>query len=103
MIKDTYYDLRLHLQRINEKLSSEEVSSTVEDHTRIDLQDEKAITQHCLLICDEAKSYIETLQTRQRSIFQAHEPVMSKMKDLFEAHMLMDKALERGRYGFAKL
>jgi hypothetical protein len=62
MIGDTTYNLEMHLQRIDEKITSIAVERPTRfEESSIDLQDEKAVTIQCLRICERASSHIKAL------------------------------------------
>ncbi|KAL4983026.1 hypothetical protein BDW68DRAFT_43270 [Aspergillus falconensis] len=70
MIKDTSYSLQVYLQRIDEKLAQFPVEKTDDSGRSIDLEDERAVTEQCLRICEDARSYIETLTRRESVLLQ---------------------------------
>ncbi|KAM5363807.1 hypothetical protein ACJZ2D_011841 [Fusarium nematophilum] len=64
MIRDIIYNLCIRLQRIDEKIAlfiTESSGSASTSDTSIDLIDERAVTEQCLRICQDASSYIESL------------------------------------------
>ena len=99
MIQDTAYNLEVHLQRIDEKMALSTTASTSSD-TSIDLKDERTVTKQCLRICEDARSYIESLTDREPSL---HETTPEHPKNQFEAQMLTRKALDENRDRFAEL
>ncbi len=66
MIKDTTYHLKVYIQRIEVFLSIDSISA----HTRIDLENEKDVASQCLRVCENAESYLESLQHSQASLRQ---------------------------------
>src|SRR5688572_894081 len=68
MIMDTAYNLEIHLQRIDEKLALFTTENPGASDTSVDLKDERAVTKQCLRICEDAKSYIESLIDREPSL-----------------------------------
>lgn len=103
MIQDTAYNLEVHLQRIDEKMALSTTATTPGD-TNIDLNDEREVTKQCLRICEDARSYIESLTDREPSL--QHETTPEHPKDdqnQFEAQMLTRKALDENRDKFAEL
>ena len=99
MIKDTVYNLEMHLQRMDEKITSGAVNrpNLLEDSS-IDLQDEKAVTEQCLRICERASSYIKSLQDEQPAL-QRETPQQSAAYVLqqFEAQLLTQNSLNELR------
>ena len=99
MIKDTTYNLEMHLQRIDEKITSVDTNRpTLLEDSSIDLQDEKAVTVQCLSICERASSYIKSFQDEQ-PVLQHDAPQQSAkyVWDQFEAQLLTQKSLNENR------
>lgn len=99
MIKDTTYHLEMRLQRIDEKITSvaADRQALLED-SRIDLQDEKAVTVQCLLICERASSYINSLQDEQPALQgEATQPSAGYVLNQFEAQVLTQKSLRENQ------
>lgn len=71
MIRDTAYNLEVHLQQIDEKLTLYHRQDADAPHTNTDLRDERAVTQQCLRVCQDASSYIETLASRESTLLQS--------------------------------
>ncbi|KAL0929880.1 uncharacterized protein CTRU02_215089 [Colletotrichum truncatum] len=69
-IKRTTRTLQIQLHRIDEKLAllmpNGTESSSAPD-TSADLQDERAVTEQCLLICQNAKSHLQSLTDQEES------------------------------------
>jgi hypothetical protein len=61
MIKDTGYNLELRLQRVEESLRNDSTSAGI----NVDLQDEREVTRQCLRICQDAQSYLKSLENGQ--------------------------------------
>ncbi|KAK4247374.1 hypothetical protein C7999DRAFT_14611 [Corynascus novoguineensis] len=94
MIKDTAYDLQVRLQRIEASLGAESTSSD----TNIDLQDEREVTRQCLRICQDAQSYLKSLQDGQA--FRKREVASSSagtVQSQFEAELVMNEAINESR------
>ncbi|BCR90185.1 uncharacterized protein ACHE_60071A [Aspergillus chevalieri] len=105
MIQDTAYDLELHLQRIDEKMARFAIEKTKTSDIDINLKDEREVTQQCLRICEDAKSYIESLTSRESSLLQ--EPCQNAAAErdtesCFEAQLLTRRALDENQNGFAE-
>ena len=99
MIKDTTYNLQMHLQRIDEKITTVAADyPSLSEDSSIDLQDEKAVTVQCLRICERASSYIKSLQDGQ-PVLQREAPQQSAkyVQDQFEAQILTLKSLNENR------
>ncbi|KAH7142705.1 hypothetical protein B0J13DRAFT_596078 [Dactylonectria estremocensis] len=101
MIQDTAYNLNIHLQRIDEKMAlftaeSREIASA--SATSIDLEDERVVTEQCLRICEDARSYIESLTNREESLKHPPLPMsVDNSQKQFEAQLLARKALDDNR------
>lgn len=94
VVKDTTYNLEVHLQRIDEKLGQYKSREKNTTDASVDLQDERAVTQQCLRICQEANSYIDTLVS-QESALLSHAPQPAQKGDTsgdFEAQTLARQA-----------
>jgi hypothetical protein len=96
MIKDTTYDLEVRLQRVEASLST---VSTGAD-TNIDLEDEKAVTSQCLRVCENAQSYLKSLQHSQAPLRQEATTPEGTIQSQFEAEVLMDRAFTETRRHF---
>jgi hypothetical protein len=99
MIRDTTYHLEMRLERIDEKITSVAADhSTLLEDSRIDLQDEKAVTVQCLRICERASSYINSLQDEQPVLQgEAPQPSAKYVLNQFEAQVLTQKSLNESR------
>ncbi|EEY17466.1 conserved hypothetical protein [Verticillium alfalfae VaMs.102] len=64
MVQNTSYDLKIHLQRIDEKMAL--LTSEIPNTSDIDLEDERAVTSHCIRICEDAQSYLDSLIEQER-------------------------------------
>ena len=102
MIKDTAYNLEVHLQQIDEKLTRYNNQDAVAPDTSIDLQDERAVTQQCLRICKDASSYIESLATRESILLQDTSQTNAEDDTLadFDAQVLMRQAFSTSQASF---
>ena len=97
------YNLKIHLQRIDEKMAllSGEISKNPENST--DLQDEKAVTEQCLRICEDAKSYLDSVIVGEPSLQdQPSQPPHQDIPAAFEAQKMTRKAIESYRDGFVE-
>ncbi|KAH8802941.1 hypothetical protein F5884DRAFT_903547 [Xylogone sp. PMI_703] len=105
MIQDTAYNLKVHLQRIDEKIARFPVEDTNSSNVEIDLKDEKAVTKQCLRICEDAKSYIESLEDRESSLLQEarRDSRDDDVGSYFEAQLLTRKALDENRESFSDI
>ncbi len=94
MIQDTVHQLRIHAQRIDEQLARMTSGSTSDLDTSIDLQDEQAVTRQCIRICQDAKSYLESLQRKQSPVLQAQATQNSDpTRPQFEAQRLTSQTM----------
>ncbi|KAJ6181392.1 hypothetical protein N7485_000034 [Penicillium canescens] len=105
MIQDTVYNLEVHLQRIDEKMARFTLDDSNTSDMTIDLKDEKEVTKQCLRICEDARSYIESLTHQESSLLQeapqnAAEDVVQKC---FEAQLLTRQALVTNQESFAEI
>ncbi|RYP42956.1 hypothetical protein DL768_010164 [Monosporascus sp. mg162] len=103
MIQDTTYNLKLHLQRIDEKMAllSGETSKNSENST--DLKDEKAVTEQCLRICENAKSYFESVIDEEPYLQHQVPPQPPRDTKLtFEAQQMTRNAMESYRDSLAE-
>ncbi|PGG98152.1 hypothetical protein AJ80_09579 [Polytolypa hystricis UAMH7299] len=105
MIQDTAYNLEVHLQRIDEKMSRTTVESTQNPGIPTDLKDERAVLKQCLRICEDARSYIQSLTNRESSLLpQAPQNVAENdTPDCFAAQLLTRQALDDNRDRFAAI
>lgn len=105
MIKDTAYNLEVHLRRIDEKLTGYNSQGDNALETSIDLQDERAVTQQCLRICKDASSYIESLTKRASTLLQ-NAPQTNAEDDSWgdlQAQMLTREAFNTSQSNFLKV
>ncbi|KAJ5283468.1 hypothetical protein N7497_003755 [Penicillium chrysogenum] len=105
MIQDTVYNLEVHLQRIDEKMARFAPDNSKTSDLTVDLKDEKEMTKQCIRICEDARSYIESLTHQESSLLQeapqnADEDVIQKS---FEAQLLTRQALVRNQESFADI
>ncbi|KAF7518827.1 hypothetical protein G7054_g13310 [Neopestalotiopsis clavispora] len=98
MIKDTAYNLNIHLQRIDARLEQLSIGSKASLNTSTNLQDEKDVTNQCLRICEHAKAYIESMQNEQPSVLrQEASPPDNFGRSQFEAQLLTRKVFDENR------
>jgi hypothetical protein len=101
MIQDTSYDLELRLRRIDEKMTRLNIENTNSSGVSIDLEDEREVTKQCLRICEDARSYIESLSNRESSLLpEAPQNVVEE--NSFEAQLRTRQALDENRDSFAE-
>lgn len=104
MVKDTTYNLELRLQRIEEAITAAADNTTAglgaEASASINLQDEKEVIRQCLRICQDAQSYIESLQKRQPSRPQTSSPLEGTVRNHFEAELRTSRVLDENRDSF---
>lgn len=100
MIQDTAYNLELHLRRIDEKMTRLNIDSANTPGGGIDLEDERAVTKQCLRICEDARSYIESLSIRESSLLP-ETPQNAVDENPFEAQLRTRQALDENRDSFA--
>lgn len=99
MIKDTAYNLAIRLQCIDNRITSVATDhTTLLDDSRIDLQDEKAVTVQCLRICEYLSSYIKPLQDGHLALqSEAPQQRTAHMLNQFEAQLLIQNRLDESR------
>lgn len=68
MIQDTTLNLEVHLQRIDEKMTRFTIEVAHIPEISIDLNNERGVTMQCLRICEDARSYIESLTNRESTL-----------------------------------
>ncbi|GLA26493.1 hypothetical protein AnigIFM63326_003653 [Aspergillus niger] len=105
MIQDTAYNLELHLRRIDEKLAQLTTEEINASDISLNLEDERDVTKQCLRVCEDAKSYIESLETRESAILgdSFGSATENDMQNMFEAQFLTRQALEKNRDSFAEI
>jgi hypothetical protein len=96
MIKDTAYDLEFHLLRIDEKMTQLNIVNTNTSVISIDLRDEREVTKQCLRICEDARSYIDSLSKRESSLLQ-EAPQNTVEANSFEAQLRTRQVLDGNR------
>ena len=98
MIKDTVYNLEVRLQRIDEKLARVTADGTLGPETSIDLQDERDVTRQCLRICEDARSYLDSLQGRQPELLQGPTSSTANIsRERFNAELITRQTLDESR------
>jgi ElaB/YqjD/DUF883 family membrane-anchored ribosome-binding protein len=100
MIQDTAYDLELHLRRIDEKMTRLNIENNNASSVSIDLEDEREVTKQCLRICEDARSYIESLSNRKSSLLP--EAPQNAVEEAFEAQWRTRQALDENRDNFTE-
>jgi gas vesicle protein len=105
MIQDTAYNLEVHLRQIDEKMARLTVENTITSDISIDLNDEREVTKQCLRICEDARSFIESLTNRESSVLQepGQNATEDEMRDFFEAQLLTRQTLAKNRDSFAEI
>ncbi|KAI5457661.1 hypothetical protein BGZ63DRAFT_393433 [Mariannaea sp. PMI_226] len=104
IIKDTAYNLKIHLQRIDEEIEQLPAETPGNSNFNIDLEDEKAITEQCLRICEDAKAHIDSLNNREPSLQYgtSSSSTASETRRQFEAQLLTRQVLNDNRDSFAR-
>ncbi|EGY20843.1 uncharacterized protein VDAG_02367 [Verticillium dahliae VdLs.17] len=102
MVQDTSYDLKIHLQRIDEKMAL--FTSEIPGASNIDLKDERAVTAHCIRICEDAQSYLDSLVDQKRPSRLQTPPAHPATAEptSFEAHRETHKVLSDNRNNVAE-
>ncbi|OBT50955.1 hypothetical protein VE04_08904, partial [Pseudogymnoascus sp. 24MN13] len=104
MIQDTVYNLEFHLQQIDAKIERYTSKNTNTSETRINLNDDRAVTKQCLLICEVAKAGIESLTNRESTLLQ-EAPQNATKDDMqnFKAQLPTRQALDGNRDSLTKI
>ena len=101
MIQDTAHNLELRLRRIDEEMTRLNIETTNTSGVSVDLEDEREVTKQCLRICEDAKSYIESLSDRESSLLP-ETPQNAVEENSFEAQLRTRQALDEHRDSFAE-
>ncbi|KAF3482190.1 uncharacterized protein GIQ15_04949 [Arthroderma uncinatum] len=106
-IKDTEFLLEVHLQRIDEK-RAQILEKNIPANMNLDLRDEREVTKQCLRVCEDAKSYMDSLTNRESFLLREASQAPQDSADddtqtLFEAQLLTRQALEGNRNNFAEI
>ncbi|KAJ1332028.1 fungal STAND NTPase-like protein [Microdochium nivale] len=109
LVQDTIYNLDMQLQRIHERIGSLGVGPSPDPKATIDLDDEKAVTEQCLRICQQAKTVLERFQEEQPTLQQTETgpssttgPGASRFHDQFQAQILTQKAMTESQLPLAE-
>lgn len=95
MIKDTSYSLELRLRRIESLIATD---STAAHDPSVDLNNERDVTMQCLRICQDAQSYLDSLQSQQPSLRQgAASTVPDAVYSQFEAVLKTSRVLNENQ------
>jgi hypothetical protein len=104
VIMDTIYGLEVHLNRIEDYLAHPTPGSTAAPNAEVDLQDEREVTRQCLRICEDAKSYLESLQVQEQSLLDGTtQGLVDCPQNQFEAQLSTIRGLSEARDGLAEL
>ena len=106
LVKDTITDLKLRLQRIDDKVHSLTPTSGLgTTNATIDLNNERQVTEQCLRICQDAKTYFESLASRDATLLHDVPPSNSPnaVQAKFEAQLLTRQLLNDNQTNFAKI
>ncbi len=101
MIRDTVYELNVHLQRVDEKLEGYPNSNILA--TNVNLDDEKEVTQTCLRICEDAKDFLESLNRKSTVLQDGQNATGNDEQQSFEAQLLTRQALDKTGDNFASI
>ena len=104
MIQDTVYNLKVHLQRVDEKMARYATDFSHTQASGANLEDEKEVTQLCLQICEDAKSYLDSLTRRESRVLEEPQDatIAHELKN-FEAQLLTRQTLNENRDSFTKV
>ncbi|KAF4957167.1 hypothetical protein FSARC_11376 [Fusarium sarcochroum] len=105
MIQDTVYSLNINLQRLDGKMDliiQGSRSASASDKS-VDLEDERAVTEQCLRICQDASSYIGSLADQEEFLKdQLVSAPVAGSQEPFEAQLLTRRALNESRDNIAQ-
>ncbi|KAF2173317.1 hypothetical protein M409DRAFT_17258 [Zasmidium cellare ATCC 36951] len=101
MIQDTVYNLELHLQRVDDKMTNLTTGHRSEERIPVDLKDEKEVTRQCLRVCEEAKIYIQKLSTGASSLLDGESRGAAR-EPLHEAQIKTRQTLYETQENFAQ-
>lgn len=101
MIQDTIYNLEFHLEQINQKMERFTPSNRNISAVSIDLDDERAVTKQCLLICEDAKACIESLGESTLLQETPQNTIEDDMRE-FKAKLLTRQTLDGTRDNLAE-
>ncbi|OJZ81158.1 hypothetical protein ASPFODRAFT_85232 [Aspergillus luchuensis CBS 106.47] len=84
------------------QLTTEEINAS---DISLNLEDKRNVTKQCLRVCEDAKSYIESLETRESAILSNSfgSATKNNMQNMFKAQFLTRQALEKNRDSFAEI
>jgi hypothetical protein len=101
MIQGTAHMLELHVRQIDEKTTRLNIQNTSTSGVSIDPEDEREVTKQYLCICEDTRSYIESLSERESSLLP--ETSQNAVEEnSFEAQLRMRQALDEIRDSFAQ-
>ncbi|KAJ6437976.1 14-3-3-like protein [Purpureocillium lavendulum] len=106
LVKNTICDLKLRLQRIDDRLrGAAPASGPSSSGTGIDLNDERQVTEQCLRICQDAKFYFESVAIRDAPFLQ-DRPLggsTNYLQSKFEAQLLTRQALDDNQTSLVRI
>jgi hypothetical protein len=99
MAQQTADELKLQLQRIDEKMSDSSPEAARSSDLSIDLRDEKAVTKKCLIICQDAKDFIESLMRQEASVLPQTVPntTVHAVPQSFEGQLATRQVMDESR------
>lgn len=101
MVQDTAYNLEVHLQRIDEKITQLKSEPTEPPERNIDLKDEREVTEQCLRVCEDAKAYLQSVSDRASPLLHDTAKIAVQAHS-YEAQLRTNHALETSRDSFAQ-
>lgn len=104
MIKDTVYNLELRLRRIDEKIAHPSLDDADTSITSTDLNDERAVTKQCIRVCEDAKSYMDALLSRESAMLpQLSDDGADHAQASFEAQHETRRVFDENQNRFSEL
>ncbi|KAH6967643.1 hypothetical protein BKA56DRAFT_497203 [Ilyonectria sp. MPI-CAGE-AT-0026] len=100
MVQDKIYNLKIRLQRLDDKMELlvTERKGTSASNTSVNLSDERAVTEQCLRICQDAWSYIKSLTEQEEYLKDQPLPASAgNSQSPFEAQLLARRTLGESR------
>lgn len=93
------------MRQIDEKIARLTVESRGSPNINVDLNDEREVTKQCLQICEDAKTYMESLANREPSLLRDAPRITAEEETPkpFEAQLLTRQALDGSRDDFTDI
>lgn len=96
----------MHLQRIDKKIAGLTIDPAQDLNIKVNLDDERAVTEQCLRVCQNAMSHMEELENRKLPLPRTGSDKVTSGDDyskLFEAQVLTQQVFEKNRGNLANM